>query len=65
MVVRMETMSISEVLGKQHVENWILLCFKYQQSLIKWTVTKIHEKHMPLLTCKLSCGYYQENLEQI
>lgn len=61
----MEIMIISEVLGKQDVENWILLCFKYQQSLIKWTVTKTYEKYMPLLTCKLSCGYDQENLEQI
>lgn len=27
--------------------------------------TKSYEKHMHLLTCKLSYGYYQENLEQI
>lgn len=27
----MEAENISEVLGEQWIENWILLCFKYQQ----------------------------------
>lgn len=79
----MEAVNITGVLGEQHPEDWILLCFKYQQpsyplnaKLHAWGEkglrtqghifrgTKSYEKHMHLWTCKLNCGYYQENFEQ-